>query len=197
MMTAMSHPDSFDRFAPAFADGADTSLIRKALDGDRHAFERLYRRHSGRVFAVILRLVGQDAARAEDLCQDTFVRVWQKLADFRFESSFGTWLHRLAVNTALMSLRSDVPTEMTSDEAALDMLAELPTPEGLRPDQRIDLEALIGKLPPRARSVLVLHDVEGWKHEEIGEELGIAVGSSKAHLHRARQLLGKWFGATP
>lgn len=186
----MSHQEPNDRSTPALADGADVSLIRKALDGDRHAFERLYRRHCGRVHAVILRLVGHDVARAEDLVQDTFVRVWQKLGDFRFESTFGTWLHRLAVNTALMWLRGQDP--VSSDEAALDALAELPMPETLRPDQRLDLEAMIAKLPPRARSVLVLHDVEGWKHEEISQELGIAVGSSKAHLHRARQLVCKW-----
>ena len=193
MMLAMSYQETTDRYAPAFTDGADTSLIKKALEGDRHAFERLYRRHSGRVHAVILRLVGHDRARAEDLTQDTFVRLWQKLGDFRFESAFSTWLHRMAVNTALMSMRSEAP--MATDDAALDALAEVPMPENLRPDQRIDLEVLITKLPARARSVLVLHDVEGWKHEEISQELGIAVGSSKAHLHRARQLLAKWFGA--
>ncbi len=152
-----------------------------------------HRRHCGRVHAVILRLVGHDRARAEDLTQDTFVRLWQKLGDFRFESAFSTWLHRMAVNTALMSIRGEAP--MATDDAALDALAEVPMPENLRPDQRIDLEVLIAKLPARARSVLVLHDVEGWKHEEISQELGIAVGSSKAHLHRARQLLAKWFGA--
>lgn len=192
MILTMSHQDSFDSFTPAFTDGADTSLIKKAVGGDRHAFERLYRRHTGRVFAVILRLVGQDQARAEDLTQDTFVKVWQKLADFRFESAFSTWLHRLAVNTALMALRSESGMQIDAD--GLEQIADMPVPETLKPEHRVDLEVLIGKLPARARAVLVLHDVEGWKHEEIGAELGIAVGSSKAHLHRARQLLSKWLG---
>lgn len=193
MILAMSHQETFEAFAPSYTDGADTALIKKALGGDRHAFERLYRRHAGRVHAVILRLVGHDQARAEDLTQDTFVKVWQKLADFRFESAFSTWLHRLAVNTALMALRAE--SGMQTEADGLDQVADMAVPETLKPDQRVDLEVLIGKLPTRARAVLVLHDVEGWKHEEIGAELGIAVGSCKAHLHRARQLLSKWLGA--
>ena len=176
-------------------ESADNALVRAAADGDRHAFERLYRRHSPRVFAVILRLQGGDRGRAEELTQDAFVRVWQKLAEFRFESAFSTWLHRLAVNTALMALRA-ARGEPGADEDASDPDFALADTLTRRPDIGIDLEALIAKLPPRARAVLVLHDVEGWKHEEISGELGMAVGSSKAQLHRARNLIKQWLGGT-
>ena len=119
------------------------------------------------------------------------MRAWQKLGSFRFESAFSTWLHRLAVNVALMDLRSRDPEDTVEDEvlhAAMD--PSTPFCAG----ERADLEQAVAKLPPRARAVLVLHDVEGWKHEEIGRELGMAVGSSKAQLHRARGLLRRMLG---
>ena len=176
-------------------ESADNALVRAAAEGDRHAFERLYRRHVARVFAVILRLQGGDRGRAEDLTQEAFVRVWQKLPEFRFESAFSTWLHRLAVNTALMALRS-ARGEPAADEDVSDPDFALADSQARRPDIGIDLEAMVAKLPPRARAVLVLHDVEGWKHEEISGELGMAVGSSKAQLHRARNLIKQWLGGT-
>jgi RNA polymerase sigma-70 factor (ECF subfamily) len=175
------------------AESADHALVRAAAEGDRHAFERLYRRHSARVFAVILRLQGGDRGRAEDLTQEAFVRVWQKLPEFRFESAFSTWLHRLAVNTALMALRS-ARGEPGADEDVSDPDFHFADGMARLPDLGIDLDKVIAKLPPRARAVLVLHDVEGWKHEEISDELGMAVGSSKAQLHRARNLLKQWLG---
>ena len=151
----------------------DHALVRAAGGGDVRAFEVLYRRHARRIHAVLWRLCGHEA-RAEDLVQDAFVRAWQALPGFRFESAFSTWLHRLAVNTALMDLRarkSRVALE-TGDDAL-----------------GIDLERAVATLPPRARAVLVLHDIEGWKHEEIAAALEMAVGTSKAQLHRARGLL--------
>jgi RNA polymerase sigma factor (sigma-70 family) len=116
------------------------------------------------------------------------VRAWQALPSFRFESAVSTWLHRLAVNTALMELRARRSRPLADgDEDALDGLS---TPDTAgRAVLGRDLERAVATLPPRARAVLVLHDVEGWKHEEIAEELGMAVGSSKAQLHRARGLL--------
>ena len=137
---------------------------------------------------VIVRLVGQAGARAEDLTQEAFVRAWQALPSFRFESAVSTWLHRLAVNTALMELRARRSRPLADDDE--DALESLSTPDtaGHAVLGR-DLERAVATLPPRARAVLVLHDVEGWKHEEIAEELGMAVGSSKAQLHRARGLL--------
>lgn len=166
----------------------DVALARRAATADVGAFEQLYRRHHRRVHGVIVRLVGQASGRAEDLTQEAFVRAWQALPAFRFESAISTWLHRLAVNTALMELRSRRSRPwQDDDEGALDSIA---TPDTAgRAVLGRDLERAVASLPPRARAVLVLHDVEGWKHEEIAGELGMAVGSSKAQLHRARGLL--------
>ena len=163
-----------------------SALVRRAADGDIAAFEQLYRDHVGRVHGAILRLVGMDRARAEELTQDAFVRAWQKLSSFRHESAFSTWLHRLGINTALMDLRGR-RDEDSMDNAALELAAGGDVP--FCAAERGDLERAVSNLPPRARAVLVLHDVEGWKHEEISVELGMAVGSSKAQLHRARGLL--------
>ena len=168
--------------------GEDATLARRAAAADVSAFEALYRRHHRRVHGVIVRLVGQAGARAEDLTQEAFVRAWQALPAFRFESAVSTWLHRLAVNTALMELRARRSRpQADDDEDALDTLS-MPDTAGRAVLGR-DLERAVATLPPRARAVLVLHDVEGWKHEEIAAELGMAVGSSKAQLHRARGLL--------
>jgi len=162
------------------------ALVRRASAGDTQAFERLYRDNVGRVHGAILRLVGMDRARAEELTQEAFIRAWQKLASFRHESAFSTWLYRLGVNTALMDLRGR-REEANADDAALEAAAGGEVP--FCAAERGDLERAVSGLPPRARAVLVLHDVEGWKHEEISAELGMAVGSSKAQLHRARGLL--------
>jgi RNA polymerase sigma factor (sigma-70 family) len=173
---------------------ADSDLVRRAAAGEVRAFEALYRRHVRRVHGVIWRLVGGVEARAEELTQDAFVRAWQALAGFRQDSAFGTWLHRLAVNTALMDLRSRAGAEaLETDDSALEFHAA----PASRRDLGMDLEKVVARLPPRARAVLVLHDVEGWKHEEIAAELGMAVGSSKAQLHRARGLLRNLLGGSP
>lgn len=169
----------------------DAELVRRAAAGEMRAFETLYRRHAGRVHGAVWRLSGMNEARAEELTQEAFVRAWQKLGSFRFESAFTTWLHRLAVNVALMDLRSRVPEDSVEDEL-LDTLGEPERP--FCAAERADLERAVASLPPRARAVLVLYDIEGWKHEEIGRELGMAVGSSKAQLHRARGLLRRALG---
>lgn len=170
------------------AADADVDQARAAAGGDTRAFEQLYRRHVGRVHGVIVRLVGRHGARADDLTQDTFVRVWRALPEFRFESALSTWLHRMAVNTALMELRSRRSGPRWEDEADGEDIVMADT-RAHGPALGMDLERAVATLPPRARAVLVLHDVEGWKHEEISVSLGMAVGSSKAQLHRARQLL--------
>jgi RNA polymerase sigma factor (sigma-70 family) len=169
----------------------DAEVVRAAAGGDRRAFELLYRRHADRVYGAVLRLAGFDHARAEDLVQEAFIRAWQKLDSFRHESSFGTWIYRLAVNTALMAIRARGadPVSIVDDEHLPEM-----ADDPFCPAERDELERAIGTLPPRARAVLVLHDVEGWKHEEIATELGMAVGSSKAQLHRARGLLKRVLG---
>ena len=188
LMQTMPMPYTPDSDVAAFDAGEDAILVRRAASADVAAFETLYRRHHRRVHGVILRLVGQAGARAEDLTQEAFVRAWQALPSFRFESAVSTWLHRLAVNTALMELRARRSRPLADDDE--DALESLSTPDtaGHAVLGR-DLERAVATLPPRARAVLVLHDVEGWKHEEIAEELGMAVGSSKTQLHRARGLL--------
>lgn len=175
------------------SDG-DHALARAAGLGDPKAFEALYRKHHRRVYAVVWRLAGGQAARADDLVQEAFIRAWQALPAFRFESAFSTWLHRLAVNTALMQIRSRAGAEDSeTDDSALSVMPSQDT-AGFRTRERLDLERAVATLPERARAVLVLHDIEGWKHEEIAIELGMAVGSSKAQLHRARKLLRQRLG---
>jgi len=162
-----------------------SEAVRRARQGDEAAFEALYREHAGRVYAVCLRLSG-DPVRARELVQDVFVRCWEKLDGFRGESAFGTWLHRLAVNEVLMAFRAErrrAPAPLA--EEGPDEPASHEPPPGLR----MDLEAAIASLPPGARQVLVLHDIEGYEHAEIGRMMQIAEGTSKAHLFRARRLL--------
>ena len=143
--------------------------------------------HAGRVYGLCLRLAAEPG-RAEELTQDVFVRVWQKLGGFRGESAFGTWLYRLAVNTVLDALRSD--GRRASRISFTDELASLDTPAPrVEPAAGLDLEKAVAALPPGARTVFVLHDVEGYRHEEIAALTGIAEGTSKGQLHRARRLL--------
>jgi RNA polymerase sigma factor (sigma-70 family) len=173
----------------------DAELVQRAADGDVRAFEALYRSHVARVHGAMRRLCGGVEARAQELTQDAFVRAWQKLSGFRFESRFGTWLYRLAINVALMDLRARrgaEDQESPFDETAMEFIA----PVSRMREHRIDLERAVATLPPRARAVLVLHDIEGWTHEEIGVELGMAIGTSKAQLHRARGLLRRTLGET-
>lgn len=164
-------------------------LVERAQRGDIAAFEALYRQESGRVYALCLRMAG-NASTAEELTQDVFVRVWQKLGLFRFQSAFGTWVHRLAVNVVLQKLRSDKRRakriHLTDDIQRFDGAGGRATP-----GKRIDIERALETLPPGAKTVFLLHDVEGYKHEEIAELIGSAVGTSKAQLHRARKLLRK------
>lgn len=160
--------------------------MRRAQQHDMAAFEVLYREHVGRIFALCLRLTGARPA-AEDLVQEVFVRAWRKLAAFRGESAFGTWLYRLAVNVVVSDRRSRPETArevLTDDPAAHESPSPSPAPE-----LGMDLERAIATLPDGARRVFVLHDMEGYRHEEIARLLGIAVGTSRAHLHRARALL--------
>ncbi len=163
------------------------AALARARAGDPQAFRAVYDAHVGRVHAVCLRLAG-DARRAEELTQRAFVAAWQRLPSFRGESAFGSWLHRLAVNTVLQDLRAESRRHRrvfpTDDLAAF----EAPV-SAVPPGTRLDLEQAIAALPPQARAVFVLHDVEGWPHADIARELGVAVGTAKAQLHRARHLL--------
>ncbi|MDR6093823.1 RNA polymerase sigma factor [Stenotrophomonas sp. SORGH_AS_0321] len=166
----------------------EPEVVRAAAAGDVAAYEQLYRRHAPRLFAVVWRLCGGQQARAEDALQEAFLQAWKALPAFRMDSSVATWLHRLAVNAALMELRARGNQAHDSlDDADLD-LPEMQVHDCCAGTER-DLERVLATLPPRARAVLVLHDIEGWKHSEIAEQLQMAVGSSKAQLHRARGLL--------
>jgi len=166
-------------------EASETTLVKRARKGDVSAFESLYRNNVSKVYALCLRLCG-DASQAEELTQESFVRAWTKLASFRGESRFSTWLHRLTVNVVLGKWRRK------------SRLLEVAAPPGdaggpaaASSDLAVDLERAIRSLPTRARQVFVLHDVYGYKHEEIANHTGIAPGTSKAQLHRARHILRK------
>lgn len=167
---------------PADADAADAAL---AAVGETRAFERLYRRHAGRIHGLACRMIGPD--EAPEITQDVFVRAWMKLGSFRGESAFGTWLHRLAVNV-MLGRRGALGLERSRFEAGEETLASLPA-RPATPGLTVDFESAMGRLPPGAKQVFVLHDVEGYKHQEIAGLLGIAAGTSKAQLHRARMIL--------
>lgn len=186
----MNHTAAMAPLEPMTVEPQDDSdLVRRAQRGDRQAFERLYRLHRNRIYAVVWRIAGNDPGLAEDLLQEAFVRAWQKLDSFRGDARFATWLHRLSVNVALSDRR--IRVRRLERETALDGEAER-TATGAKDvyeDRRMDLEQAIAKLPERARTVLVLFDIEGYSHAEIAEIAGMAVGSSKAQLHRARKLV--------
>ena len=172
---------------------AGDSDVALAAAGDRQAFERLYRVHVNRVYTLCARMIS-DRTRADELTQDVFVRAWTKLHLFRGESSFSTWLHRMTVNVVLNARKSDGRMRSKFDEMDEDLgLDALPayTSSMIGAGEMLDIEAAIASLPPGARKVFVLHDVEGFKHEEIAEQLGVTTGSTKAQLHRARLLLRK------
>jgi RNA polymerase sigma-70 factor (ECF subfamily) len=183
-MTAVALPEPTTA-ASAYTADPDVAL---AASGDRGAFERLYHQHVNRVFSVCARMVA-DRTRAEELTQDVFVRAWDKLALFRGESAFGTWLHRLTVNVVLNDRKTEGRQRARyEDDEEGDAIDHLPS-RPHAPGDRMDLEMAINKLPKGARRVFTLHDVEGYKHEEIAEMLGVTTGATKAQLHRARMLL--------
>jgi RNA polymerase sigma-70 factor (ECF subfamily) len=158
---------------------------RLATDGDTRAFERLYRGHSARVHGLARRRVGHD--EADELTQDVFVRVWEKLGTFRGEAAFGTWIHRVAINVMLarQEARKRDRGRFEDDDARVDAAPAAPR----EAESRIDVEIALASLPEGARRVFVLHDMEGYKHHEIAEMLEITVGTSKSQLHRARMLM--------
>ena len=168
-------------------DSADVAL---AASGDRRAFERLYKAHVNRVFTLCTRMCGS-RVRAEELTQDVFVRTWEKLPQFRGESSFSTWIHRIAVNIVLTDRKNEGRDRKRMKEDDEDVGEEMFAAAATTPRDadRMDLAAAIESLPPGARQIFVLHDVEGYKHEEIAQLCGITAGGSKAQLHRARLLL--------
>jgi len=172
------------RTAAADAEMADAAL---AASGDGRAFERLYHTHVARIHSLVRRMVDSD--QADDITQDIFVRVWEKLSTFRGEAAFGTWLHRLAVNV-ILGRRQSISTErrrFLTTEDALDALPARTT----HSEHRLDFEDALAQLPDGARQVFLLHDVAGYKHDEIAELMDIVPGTSKSQLHHARMALRK------
>ena len=173
--------------SPAVETAEDLDLVRQAGEGQVEALEALYRRHSGRVYALCLRMTANER-RAEELTQDVWVRVWRKIGTFRGESAFTTWLHRVTTNVVLQSERGHKRRRerihLVDDLAPYD-----PGEESEPTEVRLTLERAIATLPERARMVFILHDVEGRTHGEVAQMLDVAEGTSKAHLHRARRIL--------
>src|SRR6202167_988230 len=174
----------------------EAEAIRLAQQGDAQAFKRIYRLHSRRVYSLCLRMVG-NPTEAEDLTQEAFLQLFRKIATFRGESAFSTWLHRLAVNVVLMKLRKKSGTE-----TSLDQLTEPDEDSGgprrdfgtvdLRLSgsiDRVNLQRAVDQLPPGYKAVFVLHDVQGYEHNEIAEIMGCSIGNSKSQLHKARMRL--------
>jgi RNA polymerase sigma-70 factor, ECF subfamily len=174
--------------AAEHVEGLSTeALVKWAQEGNAQAFEALYRRSVGRVYALCLRMA-RDEQRAEELTQDVFVRAWQRLGSFRGESQFTTWLHRLAVNVVLQEGRSRgrraSREETAADPEVLGRWGREETP-GLR----LDLERAIAALPEGARTVVVLRDIHGYRYDEIASMQGVALGTVKAQIHRARRMI--------
>jgi RNA polymerase sigma-70 factor (ECF subfamily) len=175
---------------------SEAEAIRRAQGGDAGAFEHLYRLHSRRVYALCLRMVG-NTAEAEDLAQEAFLQLFRKIATFRGESAFSTWLHRLAVNVVLMRLRKRVPAETSLEETTEpDEESGGPRKDIGEPDlrltgsvDRVNLERAVKQLPPGYRSIFVLHDVQGYEHNEIAAIMNCSIGNSKSQLHKARMRL--------
>ena len=163
----------------------DRDDVQLAAAGDHDAFERLYRRHVARVTSLARWLL--DAAEADDAVQEVFIRVWQKLHTFAGQSAFGTWLHRVAVNLLLRRRQSLGISRRRQVNDEIPVLSAAGRPE--RPDLKVAIERAVDRLPAGAREVFVLHDMEGYKHDEIAEMLAVDAGTSRSQLHRARLLL--------
>ncbi len=161
--------------------------IRRAQKSDSRAFEKLYRMHIDKVYGLCLRMTG-NVAEAEDCAQDAFIQAWDKLSKFRGDSAFGTWLHRIAVNTVLGRMRKS-----KREQDRIQIAAEIsPGPASIGDSGNLrDLSDAVDRLPEGARHVFVLSGIYGYSHEESSSMLGIAVGTSKAQLHRARRLLSQ------
>ncbi|HYL92568.1 MAG TPA: RNA polymerase sigma factor [Alphaproteobacteria bacterium] len=170
----------------------EAEAIAKAKAGDAAAFEELYNLHKRRVYSLCLRMVG-NVAEAEDLTQEAFLQLYRKIGLFRGESAFSTWLHRLAVNVVLMQLRKKGLQQVSLDEMLEPQQEDAPKKDIGSKDSvltgaidRVNLERAIGGLPPGYRAIFVLHDVEGYEHNEIAELMGCSIGNSKSQLHKAR-----------
>ena len=166
----------------------DFELAERSAAGDREAFEQIYHRHFRRVFALCLRMTGNPST-AEDLTQEVFIHLFNKIGSFRGDSAFTTWLHRMTVNQVLMHFRKkSTRSELLTDEGEtpIQIVKGTENPGTMPVIDRISLEKALQQLPPGYRTVFVLHDIEGYEHYEISGMLGIAEGTSKSQLHKAR-----------
>ena len=178
------------------SDLSEPDAIRLAQQGDTAAFERIYRLHNRRVYALCLRMVG-NTAEAEDLTQEAFLQLFRKIHTFRGDSAFSTWLHRLSVNVVLMKLRKKTLPETSLEETTEpDEETGGPRKDVGGPDllltgslDRVNLQRAIDQLPPGYRAAFVLHDVQGYEHNEIAKIMGCSIGNSKSQLHKARMRL--------
>lgn len=189
---------SFSKAIPAGEVGTakDVELTKMATGGDMAAFEEIYKRHHRRVYSICLRML-QNTSEAEDLTQDVFIQLYRKIGSFRGDSAFTTWLHRMTVNQVLMHFRKrTVRYEKTTDEGETpdQVVTGTADPGRMRIVDKIALENAITQLPDGYKNVFVLHDVEGFEHEEVARILGCSVGTSKSQLHKARLKLQKLLG---
>jgi RNA polymerase sigma-70 factor, ECF subfamily len=172
---------------------ADFDLTQAAAKGDMAAFEEIYTRHHRRVYSICLRML-QNTSEAEDLTQDVFIQLYRKVGSFRGDSAFTTWLHRMSVNQVLMHFRKrTVRFEKTTEEGEtpIQIVNGTANPFKMPIVDKIALDTAIDQLPPGYKNVFVLHDVEGFEHEEVARILGCSVGTSKSQLHKARLKLQK------
>ena len=184
---------SAENFTGDIATAKDIELARVAARGNMAAFEEIYKRHHRRVYSICLRML-QNTSEAEDLTQDVFIQLYRKIGSFRGDSAFTTWLHRMTVNQVLMHFRKrTVKYEKTTEEGEtpVQMVNGTSNPERMRIVDKIALDNAIEQLPKGYKNVFVLHDVEGFEHEEVARILGCSVGTSKSQLHKARLKLQK------
>jgi RNA polymerase sigma-70 factor (ECF subfamily) len=190
----LTEPGGESEFERARRAADERVLVAAAVGGSASAFETLYRTHVGKVYGLCLRMTANPTI-AEDCAQDAFVQAWRSLPAFEARSSFGTWLHRIAVNSVLARGRRReevLGSDASAEESVAETLPDLTSPDA---GTAIDLEQAIAQLPPGARQALVLVGIYGYSHAEAAALLGIAIGTCKSQLHRARQLLGQHLDA--
>lgn len=163
----------------------EVNLVEKAVGGDKDSYKELFTKNVSKIYSFCLR-ISSDVHTAEELTQEVFIKAWEKLNTFQFQSKFSSWLHGIAVNQFMMHLRASNSYNQRNEQFSRQ---NSDNEHGQTQDARIDLEKAITKLPEQAKAVLILHDIEGYKHNEISSMMSIEIGTSKAHLHRARKIL--------
>jgi RNA polymerase sigma-70 factor (ECF subfamily) len=178
-----------------FASRSEWDLIKAVQGGDKQAYNRLYQEYIGQVYGLCYRLTGEKML-AEDAAQEVFIQLWRKIGNFKGDSKFSTWLHTVTSNITISYIRKQKGwlQKMFNIEDFVAMNGGAGLPEAEESSSSVDIESYVARLPERARIVFVLHAIEGYRHEEIATMTNMAVGSSKAQFHRAKQLLKEWMG---